>query len=708
MKCIRTISLTVLFLLAACKEDVDTSARYVFKYDTAVSYLQKFPETYSMYLDLLYKTPVSEASRTTVGQLLSARGRYTVFAPTNQAIQDYLDSLAVREKFLTAPSWDAFTDSTKLDSIRRVIVLNSIIDCGDQNQPYETGTFPTDDGDEFALSNMNDRKLTINYGSAPDSIYINQVCPINLRNRDIYVLNGIVHQMERVIAPREVTMADYLTDIISRRQGPFLVLARAIEATGLFDTLRAYRDEVYERMYKQGLIEDYKNKIAAGAPIHYAPEHRKFGFTLFAETDDFWRSQGLEPTAPDLLAKLQQWIYDHHQYSDDDQFVQDANYSSAANLLYQWATYHITPYRLPKDKLVVHSNEYGFSLSNPASRGIPVYELYTSMGERRLLKTYESRATRGIFLNRFPNLDDRPKGSYQEVSCDPDKVGCRIITDSGQATSEGSVHAVLSDIINGIIYPIDAPLAYTDEVRNSFQRQRLRFDIMSLFPEARNNDFRAKASNEERDYFVLVPNPKAYRYFENLWMNEDSNFMYATYFNNNYGNMQEDQVGIQGIYDVTFALPPVARKGIYELRYGLNASKSWSVVQFYLGTDRGRMWVTGIPIDMTIPITDVQFGYEADTEDWDYNAEVEKQLRYNGFMKGCKSYCRKGNPSSSNRLEYNYFRRIISRQFMEPGKTYYLRMKSVIDSPTRCLHLDYFELCPKEIYDNPVKSEDIW
>ena len=700
MKCIRTISLTVLFLLAACKEDVDTSARYVFKYDTVVSYLQKFPETYSMYLDLLYKTPVSDVSRTTVGQLLSARGRYTVFAPTNQAIQDYLDSLAVREKFLTAPSWDAFTDSTKLDSIRRVIVLNSIIDCGDQNQPYETGTFPTDDGDEFALSNMNDRKLSINYCSDPDSIFINQVCPINPRNRDVYVLNGILHQVEKVIAPQELTLTDYLTDIISRQQGPYLVMARAIEACGMFDTLRVFRDEVYERMYKQGLIKDYKNKIANGAPTHYAPEYRKFGFTIFAETDDFWRSEGLDPTDPDLLKHLQQWIYDHHQYSDDDQFVQDDNYSSAANLLYQWATYHITPYRLPKDKLVVHSNEYGFSLSNPASRGIPVYELYTSMGERRLLKTYESRATRGIFLNRFPNLDDRPKGSYQEVSCDPDKVGCRIVTDNGQA--------VLNDIINGIIYPIDKPMAYTDDVRNAFQRQRLRFDIMSLFPEARNNDFRAKASNEERDYYVLVPNPNVYHYFENLWMNEDGNFMYATYYNNNYGNMQEDQVGIQGIYDVTFALPPVARKGTYELRYGLNSSKSWSVVQFYMGTNRDRMWVTGIPIDMTIPITDVQFGYEPDTEDWDYNAEVEKQLRYNGFMKGCKSYCRKGTPSLSNREESHYFRRIITRQFMEPGKTYYLRMKSVIDSPTRCLHLDYFEICPKEVYDNPLKSEDIW
>ena len=92
----------------------------------------------------------------------------------------------------------------------------------------------------------------------------------------------------------------------------------------------------------------------------------------------------------------------------------------------------------------------------------------------------------------------------------------------------------------------------------------------------------------------------------------------------------------------------------------------------------------------------------------DYNAQVEKQLRYNGFMKGCKSYCNNGAPNSSNRVQSLYFRRIITRQYLEPGKTYYLRMKSVIDSPTRCLHLDYFEICPKEIYDNPEKSEDIW
>lgn len=702
LKHIRQFVISAIVMLitgvSSCKEDIDTSARYVFKDDTVVSYLQKFPETYATYLDLLYKTPVSEVSMTTMGQLLSARGRYTVFAPTNQAIQDYLDSLAVREKFLTAPSWDAFTDSAKLDSIRRVIVLNSIIDCGDQNQPYETSTFPNDDGDEFALSNMNDRKLTINYCSDPDSIFINQVCPINPRNRDIYVLNGVVHQMERVIAPQEITMADYLTDVISRQEGPYLVMARAMEACGLFDTLRAFRDEEYERLYKEGRIEDYVNKL--NGIVHYTPEHRKYGFTLFAETDDFWRTQGLDPEDPDLLKRLQQWVFDNHQYGDEDQFTTDENYHDAKNLLYQYVTYHVTPYRLPKDKLVLHSNEYGYSLTNSGALGIPVYELYTTLGERRLLKAYESRATRGVFLNRFPNLDDRPNGSYQEISCDPDKTGCRIEADNGQA--------VLSDIINGIIYPIDAPLAYTDDVRNAFQKQRLRFDIMSLFPEARNNDFRAKASLESRDMYVLVPNPKVYRYFDNLWMNEDGNFMYATYYRNSLGNMQEDQVGIQGIYDVTFILPPVARRGVYELRYGLNSSTIWSIVQFYMGTDLDNLWVTGIPIDMTIPITDIQYGYQPDTPDWDYNAEVEKQLRYNSFMKGCKSYCRNGNPSLSNRTESFYFRRIITRQVMDPDKTYYLRMKSVIDSPTRCLHLDYFELCPKEIYDNPVKSEDIW
>ena len=82
-------------LFAACKEDVDTSARYVFKYDTILSYLQKH-EQYSQYVELLGQVPVGPVSTSTLYQLLAARGNYTVFAPTNEAIQNYLDTLAAR------------------------------------------------------------------------------------------------------------------------------------------------------------------------------------------------------------------------------------------------------------------------------------------------------------------------------------------------------------------------------------------------------------------------------------------------------------------------------------------------------------------------------------------------------------------------------------------------------------------------------------
>lgn len=77
--------------LTGCQENVDTSNRYVFTKQTIVSYLQKH-EVYSEYLDLLGKVKVSPKSNSTVRQLLTARGSYTCFAPTNEAIANYLDS----------------------------------------------------------------------------------------------------------------------------------------------------------------------------------------------------------------------------------------------------------------------------------------------------------------------------------------------------------------------------------------------------------------------------------------------------------------------------------------------------------------------------------------------------------------------------------------------------------------------------------------
>ena len=86
-----------MLLITSCHENIDMSARYVFKESTVMDYLKNHPDAYSEYVDLLYKVPVSRVSATTLGQLLSARGHYTVFAPTNEAIHNYLDSLVLDE-----------------------------------------------------------------------------------------------------------------------------------------------------------------------------------------------------------------------------------------------------------------------------------------------------------------------------------------------------------------------------------------------------------------------------------------------------------------------------------------------------------------------------------------------------------------------------------------------------------------------------------
>ena len=203
--------LVLLLALAACKEEVDTSARYVFWESTIISYLENHKDSYSEFLELTKKVPVSRISSSSVYQLLTARGNFTCFVPTNDAIHEYLESL-VEEGLISEPTWDAFKaypDSSKLDSIRGVIVKNSIIDGKDEvTQRFEMSQFPTMNNGELPLANLNDRKLTVYWPEEGTGQYfINGDCEIDENNRDIRVLNGIIFQLHKVIAPKDITAA---------------------------------------------------------------------------------------------------------------------------------------------------------------------------------------------------------------------------------------------------------------------------------------------------------------------------------------------------------------------------------------------------------------------------------------------------------------------------------------------------------------------
>ena len=187
-------------LAIGCTEDIDTSARFTLKEYTVLSYLES-DSNYSEYVKLINQVPISRRSESTVAQLLSARGKFTCFAPNNKAIQDYLDTLYTRGIF-NQPTWEGAPNEETLDSVRKVIVLNSVIDGSRNDDIYEVGDIAAkDDNDEFQTANMNDRKLYKTSIEQTDSIFINGIALIDLNNRDIETINGRVHEVHAVIAP---------------------------------------------------------------------------------------------------------------------------------------------------------------------------------------------------------------------------------------------------------------------------------------------------------------------------------------------------------------------------------------------------------------------------------------------------------------------------------------------------------------------------
>ena len=438
-----------------------------------------------------------------------------------------------------------------------------------------------------------------------------------------------------------------------------------------------------------------------------APEHRKYGFTIFAETDAFWRQQGIDPTADDVPRQVMQWVLDRHQYSDEDVFTTDANYKSEGNLLNQWVTYHILPMRLQANKLVYHCNELGYSISNPYRYTLPVVEWYATMGKPRLLKIIETKESNGVYLNRFPNLDNGIKGTGFELSCDPDKEGA-YVDRSGDLT-------VVNDVENACIYPLSTPIAYDDAVRNNLHRERIRFDGMALFPEAATNGIRRAESTEDRYQHVYIPADKYYRYFSNMRiMSDDTNFIYFNGYRVNWANYTQDEMKAIGHYDIMFKLPPVPRRGTYELRYKTLATGARGIVQIYFGSNPDNLPVAGIPIDMTKGIVD-SYGEAAtwadltdENRDEEEISEIDHNLRNHGLMKSARHEVHEGNPSLTARDDSRCCRHIIVRQTLDPNETYYVRFKSVLDTDKKELYMDYMEWCPKEVYDNPSKPEDVW
>ena len=758
--------------LMSCNEEVDMSDRYTFTDETVLSYLQKdlerddnkrvaipYDSRFTEYVKLLTEVPISDYSSATVAQLLSARGHYTVFAPDNKAIADYLQYLKDKG-VINEASWDGFNDIPKgeevLDSIRKVIVYNSIIDCNEE-EAYNLGTFPKisstnpRQSENFERPNLNDRKLFWTYDLSTDDYdtryqYINGKALIDLTLRDLEAINGRIHGINGIIAPSNETMRDLFDKWVTERSGQFTVFARLLRDCGLFDILSKTQDEDWEKAFKQNEVTDLGKHPSFGQYGH-VPEHRKYGFTIFAEPDDLWESE-LDKTKDDITTEdVKQYLMKKGVYTDAST---GTDYTNENNIVNRFVTYHVLPEAISSGKLVIHYNEMGHNFKEK-SNSIPVYDYYTTMGKRRLLKIYQPGKDTNddaIYLNRFPvlknwrgaysyenaNINDyQESGDFKTVSgsimFDKENQGVKIITGKETSSDENP--------LNGYIYAIDHMLVYTENVQNQLHNERIRIDCATMFPEMINNDWRRpmefyqkprRCTHDDCRNCVAFPAQPERSYFEDLWIEKGSQFYYLPGVECGWSNYQMDEFNIVGNYEFTMKLPPVPKDDIYELRFGVSSgSNNRSMCQVYFGEDRSYLPAADIPMDLRVGFVTTRFygsanqispfGYTTQAE---YSAdanktqeeqdEIDKLMRSRGFMKG-PQYFYYGKTSSEGmtaRRQEHVTRRIMVRQRMSPDKTYYIKFKNVLQNEKLEFYMDYLEFVSKEVYDNPTEPEDIW
>ena len=245
-------------------------------------------------------------------------------------------------------------------------MLNSILDGTKEETVFYSAEFPRTN-QEFSINTMADRKISVTYyRQDPDSMAIDGICPVSKKNRDIETINGFIHQVGYVINPSNETLGSTLHKYTIDYTSNLTVMSKLVEICGLIDTLTRVRDERYERLYRTGAFPAFNWQLRSW-PIP-PPEHRKYGFTFFAETDEFWEKELGKDRRDITKEDVMDWLEEQEFYPEA---VRDGNYTNENNLLNLFVTYHLLPQRIPVDKLALHYNEKGFTSASSA-KAVPV------------------------------------------------------------------------------------------------------------------------------------------------------------------------------------------------------------------------------------------------------------------------------------------------------------------------------------------------
>jgi uncharacterized surface protein with fasciclin (FAS1) repeats len=342
------IALSAIFMLS-CIEDDNMEKFATFEEATIVSYLEKNSETYSEYLELVKSVGLYD--------LLNAYGKYTVFAPTNDALRTFYaengspDEMSLKDK--------------------KELVYNHILTDKVNSSGFPVGS--------ISAPTFSDNFITCDYqtGESNPVIVINNGAKVISIDKEVH--NGVIHTIDKVIVFSKVIMPDAIK---RADDGRFSLFAEALFATGMNDSLMMTDDLTYE----QKLMPN--SRPGSGSSNYWTPPFLKHGATAFIESDSTYHAHGLYTL--DDLKRYAADIYDKVYPSDAD--VTDI--TDRRNSLNRFVSYHLMNRAQAENEFISADIEYFYV------PGTTIYQYMEMMCPYTLLEI-----SSGNLINKRKNGD---------------------------------------------------------------------------------------------------------------------------------------------------------------------------------------------------------------------------------------------------------------------------------------------------------------
>ncbi|MBO7239061.1 MAG: fasciclin domain-containing protein, partial [Bacteroidaceae bacterium] len=691
----KVLAFSALALMASstftsCSDEPDEDSRFTFTGELIADHLKNNPDKYSNFCKILEQAKIGKKAGSML-TTLSTYGSYTCFAPTNEAVERYIQA-KYNEYKASVDSFNANPEEYRIkhtgitsprledlsDSMAAVIAKNHIIEQGFTTIEVGNGAFPK--------KTMNRRSVMLGWSTDKQGYSIATVDGVEMLEQNIKTENGYVHCINGALTP-----SDQPTPSLLASQGQFSLFSEALTTTGLDEYLSLY--ETHPDYDGIGLFGPYFQTQKQEPPY---PETNNQGFTLLVETNDLFA----DPSKNSLGISIQsiedlEWFaanwYGNITDKNEKTFDYKGDYSNPNNPLYKFVAYHIIDRKLlyksgkgpggfimegyqtinqegEIDKGKFDSEENmptNFDRYDYFETALP----YTSI---KITKTYtnNSELKNALVANYAQEMGTRCVVSGMELHTNV------VIEDASTTIQRPGLEDFEQQAVNGMIYTIDKILVYNEvEMAGNVFDERMRWDVFSLFPELTNNDVRWVP----QDAYTLTYIPEGYstRLRHN---NTDTNIYYLRPYNaglgtsgNGYANYQGDEMLVTGKYDFQYRIPYVPQ-GSYEIRFGFSTSDARGVAQFYFG-EEGKLQICGIPLDMRNS-NQAFMGWFEESENEEENRKEDKSMRNRGFMKAPASFFGDGGGNlgvKNMRHAESAFRRIIGTYELNHGKNYWLR-----------------------------------